>query len=185
MTSVRFQPSGDKAREASRAMERMAMRSSGIRSMVIAALALCVAVPAHAQVSEARIQELIKQAADSIGSGGSVPGDQAAQTRAPGQTRPVVRLTLDDAVKFALDRNLDIAVQRLNPEINDIAIASIRTVYHPSLTSTFSGRRRRRRQLDAVGDQHSSARRSSPGRRRSTAASRRACRGAAGRSPWR
>jgi outer membrane protein TolC len=51
----------------------------------------------------------------------------------------VIRLTLDDAVKFALDRNLDIAVQRLNPQINDIAIASIRTVYHPSLTSTFSG----------------------------------------------
>ena len=39
--------------------------------------------------------------------------------------RPVVQLTLDDAVKLALDRNLDIAVQRLNPQINDIAIASI------------------------------------------------------------
>jgi outer membrane protein TolC len=38
----------------------------------------------------------------------------------------------------SLDRNLDIAVQRLNPEINDIAIANIRTVYHPALTSTFS-----------------------------------------------
>ena len=46
---------------------------------------------------------------------------QAAQTRRPGQTRPVVRLTLEEAVKFALERNLDIAVQRLNPEINDIA----------------------------------------------------------------
>jgi outer membrane protein TolC len=48
----------------------------------------------------------------------------------------VVRLTLDEAVAFALERNLDIAVQRLNPEINDIAIASISSVYHPSLTST-------------------------------------------------
>ena len=47
-------------------------------------------------------------------------------------------LTLDEAVKFALDRNLDIAVQRLNPEINDIAVASINSVYHPSLTSTIS-----------------------------------------------
>ena len=42
-----------------------------------------------------------------------------------GAVRPVVRLTLDDAVKFALERNLDIAVQRLNPQINDIAIASV------------------------------------------------------------
>ena len=44
-------------------------------------------------------------------------------------------LTLEDAVKFALDRNLDISVQRLNPQINDIAYASIRSIYHPSLTS--------------------------------------------------
>jgi outer membrane protein len=49
-----------------------------------------------------------------------------------------VQLTLDDAVKFALERNLDIAVQRLNPQINDIAYASIRSIYHPSLTSTLA-----------------------------------------------
>jgi outer membrane protein TolC len=103
----------------------------------MAGLTLGIAMPAHAQLSEARIQELIKTAAANVAVG--APDDQAAQTRAPGQTRPVIRLTLDDAVKFALDRNLDIAVQRLNPQINDIAIASIRTVYHPALTSTFSG----------------------------------------------
>ena len=50
----------------------------------------------------------------------------------------MVALTLDDAVKFALDRNLDIAVQRLNPEINDIAYASIKSIYHPALTSLIS-----------------------------------------------
>ena len=113
------------------------MTRSGIRSLVVAGLALGLAVPAHAQLSEARIQELIKTAAANVAVG--APDGQAAQTRTPGQTRPVISLTLDDAVKFALDRNLDIAVQRLNPQINDIAIASIRTVYHPSLTSTFSG----------------------------------------------
>jgi outer membrane protein TolC len=107
--------------------------------LAIAGLALGIAVPAHAQLSEARIQELIKEAAATVAAGGATANGQAAQTRAPGQARPVIRLTLDDAVKFALDRNLDIAVQRLNPQINDIAIASIRTVYHPSLTSTLSG----------------------------------------------
>jgi outer membrane protein TolC len=59
----------------------------------------------------------------------------------PGGTadnRAVVALTLDDAVKYALDRNLDIAVQRLNPEINDIAYASIKSVYHPTATSLLS-----------------------------------------------
>jgi outer membrane protein TolC len=39
-------------------------------------------------------------------------------------------------VKFALDRNLDIAVQRLNPQINDIAVLSVKSVYNPTLTST-------------------------------------------------
>jgi len=94
-----------------------------------------LAAPARAQVSEARIRELIKQAAD--------PNSrlQTPATAQPGTTndnRPVVGLTLDDAVKFALERNLDIAVQRLNPEINDIAYASIKSVYHPSVTSLIS-----------------------------------------------
>jgi outer membrane protein TolC len=105
--------------------------------MLTAALVFAgLATPARAQqVSEARIRELIKQAQD--------PASrlQVPSLPSPGGTadnRPVVALTLDDAVKFALDRNLDIAVQRLNPEINDIAYASIKSVYHPSLTSLIS-----------------------------------------------
>jgi outer membrane protein len=100
-----------------------------------AALALAsTAVPARAQqISESRIRELIKQAAEHVARGDT---ENQQPSSAPGQTRPVVRLALDEAVKFALDRNLDIAVQRLNPEINDIAYASIKSVYHPSLTST-------------------------------------------------
>jgi len=93
------------------------------------------AAPAHAQVSEARIRELIKQATDPS-TGLQTPA--TAQPGASSDTRTAVALTLDDAVKFALDRNLDIAVQRLNPEINDIAYASIKSVYHPSLTSTIA-----------------------------------------------
>ncbi|PYR28853.1 MAG: hypothetical protein DMF98_01680, partial [Acidobacteria bacterium] len=87
------------------------------------------------QITDARIRELIKEATSQTGR-----PPIAADVRQPatGESRPVVQLTLDDAVKFALDRNLDISVQRLNPQINDIAIASIRSVYHPSLTSTVS-----------------------------------------------
>jgi outer membrane protein len=93
------------------------------------------AVPARAQVSEARIRELIKQAAD------PAIRLQTPSTIPPGtatDSRPVVSLTLEDAVKFALERNLDIAVQRLNPQINDIAYASIKSVYHPNLTSLIA-----------------------------------------------
>jgi hypothetical protein len=62
-------------------------------------------------------------------------------------------LTLDDAVKAALDHNLDIAVQRLNPEIQDISYASLKSVYLPSLTSQLSAASqtmRLRRQWRAV-----------------------------------
>jgi outer membrane protein len=99
-------------------------------------LAAAIAVPASAQaIPEGRIRELIKQAAEQ-----AAVGQQTAQPTpaSPADARATVRLTLDDAVKFALDRNLDIAVQRLNPQINDIAIASVRAAYRPSLTSTVA-----------------------------------------------
>src|SRR3954467_8136138 len=117
-------------------MEKLGMTRKGSIWMLTSVLAVSgLAAPARAQVSEARIRELIKQAAD--------PNSrlQTPATAQPGTTndnRPVVGLTLDDAVKFALERNLDIAVQRLNPEINDIAYASIKSVYHPSVTSLIS-----------------------------------------------
>jgi outer membrane protein len=102
--------------------------------------------PAAAQQapdSETHIRELIRLAAERVANGqiGAPTPGQANQSpsiqtaSATGDTRPIVRLSLDEAVKLALDNNLDIAVQRLNPQINDIAIASIRAVYHPSLTS--------------------------------------------------
>jgi outer membrane protein TolC len=116
------------------------MIRNGSTRTATAALALAgligLAAPAHAQqISDARIRELIKEATD--------PANrlQTPATVQPGTTsdsRPSVPLTLDDAVRFALDRNLDIAVQRLNPEINDILYASTRSVYHPALTSVVS-----------------------------------------------
>ena len=97
-------------------------------ALVVASLE---ASPAVAQITDARIRELIREA------------EQAArqtpigtvQAPAPG---PRVAMTLDDAVQFALERNLDIAVQRLNPQLQDIAVATARTAYNPSLSSTLS-----------------------------------------------
>jgi outer membrane protein len=118
------------------------MTRNGSIWMLTAALALSgVATPARAQqTSDARIRELIKQASEQVANGQTTapPGGvvQPPTASAASATRPVVRLSLDDAVKAALDKNLDIAVQRLNPEISDIAYASIASVYHPNLTST-------------------------------------------------
>jgi outer membrane protein TolC len=124
-------------------METLGMTRNGSIWMLTAALALSgVATPARAQqASDSRIRELIKQASEQIANGQTTapPGGvvQPPTASASSDTRPVVRLTLDDAVKAALDKNLDIAVQRLNPEISDIAYASIASIYHPSLTSTI------------------------------------------------
>src|SRR5580704_15996499 len=111
--------------------------------MVTAALVLVgaglSAQTTPAQLSENRIQELIRQAAERVANGqttvqpGGGTGQTTQTTPAAGDTRPVVRMTLDDAVKAALDHNLDIAVQRLSPAINDIYISSIRSVFYPAL----------------------------------------------------
>ena len=111
------------------------IRNGSIR-IAAAALALAAfAGPAAAQVTDARIRELIKQATDPAT---RLQTPSPAQPGTASDPRQAVALTLDDAVKFALDRNLDIAVQRLNPEINDIAYASIKSIYHPALTSVLS-----------------------------------------------
>jgi len=113
------------------------------RSIGFAATAVMLcATAAQAQtqapmLSEARIQELIKQAAARVAQQPAGSSQMPTATM-PDDPRTRVPLTLDDAVNLALDRNLDIAVQRLNPEIQDIAVARIRSVYYPSLTSQLA-----------------------------------------------
>jgi outer membrane protein TolC len=51
-----------------------------------------------------------------------------------------VELTLDDAVQRALERNLDISVERLNPQAFDFSIAALEGNYRPTFTSNFGMR---------------------------------------------
>ena len=48
------------------------------------------------------------------------------------------RLSVDDAVKLAIEQNLGIQVERLNPQIQDIAIAQTRASWAPTLTSNIT-----------------------------------------------
>jgi outer membrane protein len=89
--------------------------------------------PAVAQTTDARIQELIRAAAERIGAGQAATAEPKQVP--PGAPGAVVHMSLDDAVKLALDRNLDIAVQRLNPQTFDFSIASLQAAYKPALTS--------------------------------------------------
>ena len=99
---------------------------------------LATSVPAQAQqVTDAHVQELIRAAAERVGAQTGAPS--GAPARGGGtDARPTVALTLDDAVKLALERNLDIAVQRLNPATFDYSIANLRASYRPALTSQLS-----------------------------------------------
>jgi outer membrane protein len=126
-------------------------RSNGAVTVGFAA-AVLVGSTVHAQVSDARLHELMEQASQLALQTPQVTG----AIQVPG-TGPTVALTLDDAVKFALERNLDIAVQRQNPQLQDIAIATALAVYTPSLTSTFS-------QANAVGTPNSTLQLSAGGR---------------------
>ena len=84
---------------------------------VFAAAALTLfSSAASAQVSEDRLQELIREAQK------ATQPSLAFTSKAPeGPTMPI---TVDDAVKFALERNLDLAVARLTPELQDIAVVA-------------------------------------------------------------
>ena len=57
----------------------------------------------------------------------------------PSQSSTLVRqLSIDDAVKLALEQNLGIRSDRLNPQIEDVAISQARSLWTPNLTSTLS-----------------------------------------------
>ena len=51
--------------------------------------------------------------------------------------RLVRHLSVDEAVTLALEQNLDLRVERLNPLIQDLSIAQARSVYAPTLSTTL------------------------------------------------
>ena len=59
-------------------------------------------------------------------------------------SRPVRHLSVDEAVTLALEQNLDLRVERINPLIQDTAVAEARSVYAPTLSTTLNGNERDR-----------------------------------------
>jgi outer membrane protein TolC len=99
--------------------------------------------PLYAQSSadRARLDEIAREAARKFA---------AARTEAiDDQTRPnveplpsgtVIEIPLDDAVQRALERNLDIQVERLNPQAFTFSLAALEAQYRPTFTSNFGYR---------------------------------------------
>jgi outer membrane protein len=101
-------------------------------------VAVCALAPAalHGQtVSTERVRELLAEAARQS------PQPPATQTPASPGSQPAapdtIDLKLDEAVAFALERNLDIAVERLNPQTYDLTIAGLRAAYKPVFSTTL------------------------------------------------
>ncbi len=57
----------------------------------------------------------------------------SAQTAAPSTS--TLHLTVDDAVRLALDRNLDLRVVRLDPQIGDTSVAAAAGAFRPALNT--------------------------------------------------
>ena len=68
-------------------------------------------------------------------------GQSLASSSAPAPVQggeTVRRLSVDDAVKIALEQNLGIQIQRVEPQISDETVAQARAAWLPNLTSTFN-----------------------------------------------
>jgi outer membrane protein len=62
----------------------------------------------------------------------------AAQAATQPAAESVRRLSIDDAVKLALEQNLGIRIQRIDPQIQDVGIAQARSFWAPNLQTNFS-----------------------------------------------
>lgn len=63
----------------------------------------------------------------------------AAQAPVQVPVSEVRRLTVEEAVRIALENNLGIRVSRIDPQIEDLSVAEARAAWSPTLTSTFQG----------------------------------------------
>jgi outer membrane protein TolC len=111
------------------------------RRLVPITTALVLSVtPLFAQDADERrrLDDIARTAAQQFAAA-RADADQTRPTVAP-TPGAVVELTLDAAIERAMDRNLDLAVERLNPQTFDFSLAALEANYRPTLTSTFGSR---------------------------------------------
>jgi outer membrane protein len=90
---------------------------------------------------QARLSEIARVAAQQFETSRANLQNQAAPVgQAPIAGPTVVGLSLTDATTRALERNLELSVERLNPQTFDLQIARLAAVYRPTVNSTI-GRR--------------------------------------------
>ncbi|HZR27045.1 MAG TPA: TolC family protein [Vicinamibacterales bacterium] len=99
-----------------------------LRAFAPACLLICLPVSAFAQTGQLRFDAAALAAAAQ---------SATAQPQA-GQATATRRLSMDEAVKLALEQNLGIRIQRIDPQIQDVGIMQARSFWAPSLSSGLS-----------------------------------------------
>src|SRR5919109_401821 len=108
----------------------------------LAFASLILATPARAQEStdRARLDAIARDAARHFAEARLSTRDQTRPAMPAPPAGAEAALTLDEAVARSLERNLDIAVERLNPRTFDFSIAALNANYRPTLNSTVASR---------------------------------------------
>ena len=94
-------------------------------------------VPATAQASGAAMSRTTLVALLALGLAASASAQPGSPEHAhrEGGTPAMLRLTVDDAVKMALDHNVDLAADRLDPQISDTRVAAASGVFRPTVST--------------------------------------------------
>jgi outer membrane protein len=117
------------------------MKTSCASLILLAAVLMGTTASAQDTSETARVEQIAREAAQKF-----TEARLAGRTDAEAQTRPTapppppgvrVELTLDGAVERALDRNLDLAVERLTPQTYDFSLAALDATFRPNFVSTF------------------------------------------------
>jgi len=98
------------------------------RTLLVALCLASLAVPAAAQAPAAQ-QPPPTQPPPAIA---QVPASKASEP-----TGPTTPLSLESAIKMALENNLSVRVERINPQIQDQTIEQAKTAWTPNLTGTI------------------------------------------------
>jgi outer membrane protein TolC len=122
------------------------MSQSSYRVLLLTTL-LAAGVPVLAQQSsqdaaeQSRLNEIARVAAQQyIAARADVEDSQTRPSAPPEPPGQQVDLTLQEATTRALERNLELAVERLNPQTFDLNIARIQAAYRPTATSQIGQR---------------------------------------------
>ena len=119
-------------------MTKLAVRT--MSGALVLGAALLTSQPALAQDTDrARLDEIARVAAQQF-LAARVDAEQTRPTAPQAPPGTQIDLTLQEATTRALERNLELAVERLNPQTFDLSLARLRAAYRPTATTTFGQR---------------------------------------------